>query len=145
MATYTRRVELNYTPAQLFDLVVDVERYPEFIPWVIAIRLRRRAGDKMWTDFTVGVGPLCKRFSTVAVLERPHRVAISSHDSMFERFEQRWVFESLTKTTTRAEYRVDFRFKSFLLQALMDLSFPERADAIVAAYVRRARHLYGAP
>ena len=84
----------NYTPAQLFDLVVEVERYPDFLPWVLAAKVFRRKGSTMWTDLTMGAGPLQKRFTTVAQLDRPHRVEISSHDAMFERFEQQWTFEA---------------------------------------------------
>ena len=143
MAKYTHRAHLKYTPVQLFDLVVDVERYPEFIPWTIATRVRRRTEQTIWTDFTVGVGPLRKHFSTVATLERPHRITISSRDPMFERFEQKWTFDQLAEGGTDVQYHVDFKLRSLLLQKFMDLSFSDRANAIVSAYIRRARRLYG--
>jgi len=145
MATYSHRLHLKYTAAQLFDLVADVERYPEFIPWMVTTRVRRRTDQNIWTDLTIGTGPIRKRFSTVATLDRPHKISIVSHDPLFERFEQKWTFEDLTEGGTNVEYHVEFRFKSFLLQALMDLSFADRAAAIVSAYTRRARRLYGTP
>ena len=144
MVTYTHRARLKYTPDQLFDLVANVERYPEFIPWMIATRVRRRTDQAIWTDLTVGTGFLRKQFSTVARLDRPHGIAISSHDPMFARFEQRWTFDPLAEGGTDIQYDVDFRFKSFLLQALMDVGFADRASAIVTSYIRRARRLYGA-
>jgi coenzyme Q-binding protein COQ10 len=81
----------------------------------------------------------------VATLDRPHRIAITSDDPLFERFEQKWTFEDSLEGGTDIEYYTDFQFRSFLLQALMDLSFVDRADAIVSAYARRARRLYGVP
>ena len=144
MVTYTHRARLKYTPDQLFDLVANVERYSEFVPWMIATRVRRRTDQAIWTDLTVGTGFLRKQFSTVARLDRPHRIAISSHDPMFARFEQRWTFDPLAESGTDIQYHVEFRFKSFLLQALMDVAFADRASAIVTAYIRRARRLYGA-
>ena len=144
MATYTHRAHLKYTPEQMFDLVANVEKYPEFIPWMIATRVRRRTDEAIWTDLTVGTGFLRKQFSTVARLDRPHGLTISSHDPMFERFEQRWTFGQLAEGGTDVRYQVDFRFKSLLLQALMDVGFADRASAIVTAYIRRARRLYGA-
>ena len=145
MATYSHKLRLKYTPAQLFDLVADVERYPEFMPWTITTRVRRRTNWVIWTDLTIGTGIIRKRFSTVATLDRPHRIAITSDDPLFERFEQKWTFEDLLEGGTDIEYYTDFQFRSFLLQALMDLSFVDRADAIVSAYARRARRLYGVP
>jgi coenzyme Q-binding protein COQ10 len=143
MATYSHRAHLKYTPDQIFDLVVDVEKYPEFIPWMIATRVRRRTDQAIWTDLTVGMGLLRKQFSTIARLDRPRGLTISSQDSMFERFEQRWTFDPLPEGGTDVRYHVDFRFKSVLLQTLMDVGFADRASSIVTAYIRRARRLYG--
>jgi coenzyme Q-binding protein COQ10 len=143
MAIYCHRTHSKYTPAQLFDLVADVERYPEFIPWMVATRVRRRTEQRIWTDLTIGTGPLRKQFSTVATLDRPRRITISSDDPMFKRFEQKWTFDSSVGEGTDVEYRVDFAIRSFVLQALMDVTFADRAAAIVSAYTRRARQLYG--
>ena len=60
MTTYTERQRLRYTPSQLFDLIVDVERYPEFMPWIVDSRVRRRVDNVMNTELTVGAGPLRK-------------------------------------------------------------------------------------
>jgi coenzyme Q-binding protein COQ10 len=144
MATYSHRAHLKYTPEQMFDLVANVEKYPEFIPWMIATRVRRRTDEAIWTDLTVGTGPLRKQFSTIARLDRPHGLTISSHDPMFERFEQKWTFGQLAEGGTDIRYHVDFRFKSLPLQTLMDVGFADRASAIVTAYVRRAHRIYGA-
>jgi len=145
MSHYVQRRRLDYTAAQLFDLVVDVERYPEFIPWMIATRVRRRSARNIWTDLTVGLGPLRKQFSTIATLDRPHKLSITSTDPQFVKFEQRWTFAALAAGGTDVEYVVDFEFSSRLMQALMDRSFSDRAAAIVSAYVQRAGRIYGAP
>ena len=100
MVTYTHRARLKHTPDQMFDLVANVERYPEFIPWMIATRVRRRTDKAIWTDLTVGTGFLRKQFSTVARLDRPHGIAISSHAPRFARVEQRWTFDPLAEGGT---------------------------------------------
>jgi coenzyme Q-binding protein COQ10 len=143
MTAYSHKLRLKYTAAQLFDLVVDVERYPEFMPWTITTRVCRRTDRVIWTDFTIGTGFIRKRFSTVATLERPHRIAITSQDPLFKTFEQKWTFEDSAEGGTDVEYYTEFQFRSFLLQALFDVSFAERATAIVSAYTRRAHRLYG--
>lgn len=145
MAFRTTRVLLDYSETQLFDLVADVERFPEFVPWVVAARIIRRKGTTIWTDMTMGTGILCKRFTTVALLDRPNRIDITCCDPMFERFEQRWLFEPAANGGTNAEYAVDFRFRSGVLQRLIGASFGERTVATVAAFKRRAQKLYGAP
>ena len=65
MTSRTEHVHLKYTATQLFDLIADVERYPEFLPWVLAARIRRREGQTIWVDMTLGTRFLRRRFSTV--------------------------------------------------------------------------------
>jgi coenzyme Q-binding protein COQ10 len=144
MTTYTERQRLKYPPAQLFDLIVDVERYPEFMPWIVDSRVRRRDDRTMNTELTVGAGPLRKRFSTIAVLDRPHRVDITSRDSMFERFQMRWILQGTTEGGTNIEYYVDFKFRSRVLQMLMTAAFASQTAATMSAFKRRAHYLYGA-
>ena len=143
MAAPTERQHLVYTAPQLFDLVADVERYPEFLPWVIEARIRYRTDSAMLVDMTIRAGRLQKRFSTAAALHRPHRIDISSCDPLFDRFEQRWTFEPTTNGGTNVEYHVDFKFRSRVLQMLMGKSFAGRAMATMSAFERQAHRLYG--
>jgi len=143
MTTYTERQRLKYTPSQLFDLIVDVERYPEFMPWIVDSRVRRRVDNVMNTELTVGKGPLRKRFTTIAVLDRPHRVDISSPDSMFRRFEMHWILQPIAESDTNLEYSLDYQFSSRILQMLMAAALVSQAAATVAAFKRRALYLYG--
>ncbi len=145
MTYFTERIHLKYAATQLFDLIADVERYPEFLPWVLAARISRREGQTIWADMTFGTRFLSRRISTVGLLERPHRITITSDDRMLERFEQRWTFKTAPEGGADVEYRVDLRFRSRLLQALLGGSFVGRAEAMTRAFSRRARRLYDAP
>ena len=145
MSAYAERQHLPYAAPQLFDLVANVERYPEFMPWVVDARIRRRRDNKIAVEMTVGVGPLRKRFSTIATLDRPHRIDISGGHSMFDRFEHRWTFEPAAEGGTNVEYHVDFEFRSRVLQRLMGASLSNQAIATMSAFKRRAHRLYGAP
>jgi coenzyme Q-binding protein COQ10 len=143
MTAYRQRQYLQYAAPQLFDLVADVERYPEFMPWVVGARVRHRRDPAIIVDMTIGLGPLRKRFSTVAVLRRPHRIDIHSDDALFARYEQCWTFEQTAAGGTNVECHVDVELRSRVLQTLMGASFDDRAVATMAAYTRRAHRLYG--
>ena len=145
MTFRTTRVHLDYTATQLFDLVADVEKFPAFVPWVVSAKIIRRKDRTIWTDMTMGTSFLCKRFTTVALLDRPHQIDISCHDPMFDRFEQRWKFEAATKGGTNVEYQLDFRLRSSVMQTVIGPSLGERTIATVSAFKRRAEDLYGAP
>lgn len=141
--SHIERVHLKYKPAQIFDLVADVESYPKFLPWVIDARIFRRRDDTLWVDQTVGTRLIRRRFTTVAKLDRPHTIVISSHDPLFERFAQQWRFKPAREGGTDVEYRIDLQFRSRLLQTLIGASFAERAKTMTDAFRHRARRLYG--
>jgi coenzyme Q-binding protein COQ10 len=143
MTACTQRRHLQYATTQLFDLVADVEAYPEFLPWVKEVDVHQRKDHSIFVSMTVADGPLRRRFSTMAVLDRPHRIEISSCDPIFDRFEQRWTFEPATNGGTNVEYHVDFKFRSRVLQMLMGKSFASRAIATMSAFERQAHRLYG--
>jgi coenzyme Q-binding protein COQ10 len=145
MSAYAERQHLPYAAPQLFDLVANVERYPEFMPWVTEALIRHRRDRTIAVEMTVGVGPLRKRFSTIATLDPPHRIDIASYDSTFDRFEQRWTFEPVVGGGTNVAYHVVFEFRSRMLQTLMGASFSDQAMATMSAFKRRAHRLYDGP
>ena len=144
MTAYTQREHLKYTASQLFALVADVERYPEFMPWVIDAHIQNRKDHTILVDMTIAAGLLRKRFSTVAVLDRPHKIDISSRDPLFDRFGQQWSFKPATEGGTNLEYHVDLKFRSRVLEMLMGASFVDRAVATMSAFEHQAHKLYDA-
>ena len=80
MTSYAERLHLKFTVQQLFDLIADVGRYPEFVPWVLAVQIRGLKGQSLSADMTVGTNLHRRRFSTVAHLGLPHHIDISSRD-----------------------------------------------------------------
>jgi len=142
MSAFTQRQHLNFSAAQLFDLVADVERYPKFMPWVTASRVRHRRDNVMFVEMTVSAGPLRRQFSTVGVLHRPQRIDITSADPIFDRFEQHWLFEPARDDGTDVDYRVDVALRSRILQALLGASFADQAARTMTAFTRRAQQLY---
>jgi coenzyme Q-binding protein COQ10 len=144
MTAYSQHRHLNYTAAQLFDLAADVERFPEFMPWVTQSRITRRKDHTIFVEMTIAAGPLRRRFSTIGVLERPRRIDITSSDPIFSHFEQRWRFEPEADGGARVDYQIDVELRSRLLQMLLGASFGDRAAATMAAFTRRAHQLYDA-
>ena len=131
---HIERHHSRYTPAQLFDLVADVERYPDFVPWVVAARSRPQG------QHPPGRNDHGKAFFTsvpATALDRPHRVNVNSHDPAFERFEHIWTFEPAAEGGTNVEYRV-ISLRSHILQALIGVSFAERSKTMVQAYMLQA-------
>lgn len=138
---------LPYTPRELFDLVADVEKYPEFIDWFVAVQIRHREGNRLDVDQVVRFKGLRQRFTTHATLDAPRRLDIVCHDPPFQRFDQHWAFRPAATAGTIIDYESTLELRSSLLQHAMQALFDEAevAKATVDAFARRAQQIYGKP
>ncbi len=145
MPVHSEKRVLPYTAEQMFDLVVGVERYPEFLAGWLAANIRQRDGDVLYVHQAVGVGFLRLRFSSRAVLIRPERIDIASTDGPFERFEISWQFEPTSDLKCLARFRLSYRLRSSLVEAMTAKFIKQSARTIVANFERRAGQVYGPP
>ena len=139
---------LPYTPEQMFDLVADIEKYCEFLPWVTGAQITERNDDALVADLVIGYGPLHERFTSRVSLDRPHRIEVVGIKGPFKHLENHWTFEPAKADGKRAcsvTFSIDFAFKSFLLQAMMGGLFGRSVDHMVGSFEKRAAETYGKP
>jgi coenzyme Q-binding protein COQ10 len=144
MPTHAEQRLLPYTQEQLFDLVADVERYPEFLPWCLAARIRERSADTITADLLIGFRMVRERFTSRVVLRRPDRIDVSYSDGPFRYLNNHWEFIAQPDEQCLIDFYVDFQFRSRLLQKIIAMLFNEAVKRMVAAFEARARQLYGA-
>jgi coenzyme Q-binding protein COQ10 len=140
----TQRAErlLPYTAEQLFDLAADVERYPEFLPWWISARIRKRLGNEYDTDQVLGLGPLRLTFGSRTILQPPRRIEVTSADFPFRQFRLTWMFEPRPGPACEVTAFSEFELRGFALQRLSDRVLPNSIGDIMAAFEKRAVRLY---
>ncbi len=143
MPSLEARCALAYRPEQLFDLAADVERYPEFLPWWIAARVRKREGNVYCTDQVVGFGPVRERFGSKTVLQRPERIEVTSTDGMFRNFHLTWLFDPLPGNGCEVALAVDLELRSKLIQDVLGRAILRTLGSIMSAFEARAHRLYG--
>jgi coenzyme Q-binding protein COQ10 len=145
MPTHAERRRLPYRPEQLFALVAEIERYPEFLPWCIACRVTRREGDVIWGDLMVGFKVFREKFTSKVTLSAPDRIDVEYIDGPFRYLNNHWLFipEDGGRATT-IDFYVDFEFRSRALQAVVRAAFNEAVKRMVQAFEKRAHQVYGA-
>lgn len=143
MPTHAEIRVLPFTPEQMFDLVADIERYPEFLPWCVAARIRDRNGDTLIADMVIGFKMFRERFTTRDVLDRPRRIDVTYSDGPFKYLNNHWVFEPTDDGGCRVDFYIDFEFHSRILQRLIGVLFNEAVQIMVSSFEKRARALYG--
>lgn len=144
MPTHAQTKFLPYRPDQLFDLVADVARYPEFLPWCLATRVRHREDGFMIADLTVGFKMFRERYTSHVTLERPHAIHVRHLDGPFRYLNNHWRFiAEPDRGGTMIDFYVDFEFRSRVLQAAIGVVFNEAVRLMVSAFERRAAKVYG--
>jgi len=144
MPTHAEQRVLPYTQEQLFALVADIERYPEFLPWCVAARIRERRVDFIDAELVIGFRMFRERFISHVRLDPPSRIDVAYAEGPFRYLDNHWNFERVPGGC-RLDFFVDFEFKSRLLQKVIEMLFGEAVRRMVAAFESRARQLYGKP
>lgn len=143
MPTHAERRILPHTPQQLYDLVADVERYPQFLPWAIACRIRKNVGPVIWADLVIGFKMIRERFTSKVTLNpEALRIDVEYVDGPFHYLNNHWQFEAHPEGCT-VDFFVDFEFKNKVLQTIIGALFNEAVKRMVAAFETRAKQLYG--
>ena len=134
---------LPYTPQQLFDLVVDIDKYPEFLPWCVGARIKERTGNVILADLVVGFKLFREKFTSRVSLN-PDELVIEVEylDGPFRYLNNYWKFTDHPKGC-KIDFFVDFEFRSMILQKTIGVFFTEAVHRMVSAFENRAEALYG--
>ncbi len=144
MLKHIEQRQLPYTPEQMFDLVADVARYQEFLPWCIASRINRRESEGVfYADLVVGYKMLRERFSSKVMIERPHVIQIEYLKGPLKNLKNRWQFIRQPDGSCLIDFSVEFEFSNVALQTLANMFFNEVVKRMVGAFETRAEQLYG--
>jgi coenzyme Q-binding protein COQ10 len=144
MPVHTEKRMLPYAPAQVFDMIADVERYPEFLPWCIACRKTETFDDGFEADLAIGFKMVRERFTSRITLTPPGSIEVSYRRGPFSRLHNEWHFSPAADgKSTEIDFRLEFEFRSRILQKLIGVLFEEAVRRMVSAFEARAAELYG--
>jgi coenzyme Q-binding protein COQ10 len=143
MPRHSEIKHLPYTPEQLFELVGDVRRYDEFLPWVTAVRVRSSTETELVADLIVGFGAFKERFTSRVQKQRPRRILVDYVEGPLKYLQNEWVFEPAAGGGTDVHFSVDFAFKSRIFESLAGAMFDRALRKMTGAFETRAAALYG--
>ncbi|MCB2047151.1 MAG: type II toxin-antitoxin system RatA family toxin [Novosphingobium sp.] len=134
---------LPYSAEQMYDLVADVGRYGEFLPWVIATRVRSDDGHEMIADMLVGFKALREKFASRVIKQRPEEIRVHYIDGPLKDLDNHWKFRPLGPDLCEVDFHVEFEFRSALFEKMAGQYFDKAFRKMVAAFETRAEELYG--
>ncbi len=142
MPRHTETRRLPYTPDQMFMLVGDVARYPDFLPWVSAIRIRSNSETHLVADMIVGFKGLRETFTSKVEKERPSRIRVEYVDGPLKYLRNDWGFRPDGQGGCLVDFSVDFAFKNRVFEALAGQVFDRALRKMIGAFEERAAVLY---
>lgn len=143
MPRRTARTTVPFTASQMYDLVVDMDRYPEFLPWCVRAHKYEIQEKSFKSEMTFAFKGIRETFHTLDKIEPGRKVTISHLSGPFSHLNSKWLFTALPRGST-VDFCIDFHFKSPLLNLTLGPVFAEASRRMVDAFERRARVVYAA-
>lgn len=148
MPTHSEKRRMPYSAQEMYDLIADVQAYPEFLPWCSGARVRSRredgANEIVEADLVISFKVFRERFgSRVILMPDEKKIDVEYLDGPFKYLLNHWKFIPVSDTSCEVDFFVDFEFKSRTLQAIIGVVFGEAMRRIVRAFEARAAALYG--
>lgn len=138
-----RSALVTFSPEQMFDLVIDVERYPLFLPWVAGAELHERSERNLLASMEMSRSGVKERFTTRNEFERPAYMTMQLVDGPFRLLAGRWTFTPIGTAGTRIELEMRFEFANPVVAMLFGKSFEQSCGQLIDAFIARARQIHG--
>jgi coenzyme Q-binding protein COQ10 len=149
MPSFSTRRRVKHSAADMFDLVADVEKYPEFVPLCSALKVRSRTPkeesvETLVADMTVAYKMVRETFTSRVTLDRPNlSILVEYLNGPFSRLQNRWTFHPAGEAACDVEFFIDYEFKSRVLAMLMGAMFDTAFRKFAVAFEQRADKIYG--
>jgi len=145
MTVHAEKRVINHRPEDLYALVADVQKYPEFLPWCLAARIRDKSPISMSADLIIGFNMFRERFTSFVDLDVDNlEITVKYAEGPFKHLTNRWRFVD-HPDGCEIDFYVDFEFNSRLLQSVIETLFTEAVKRMVRAFETRADILYKKP
>ncbi|WP_420605230.1 type II toxin-antitoxin system RatA family toxin [Novosphingopyxis sp.] len=143
MPRHSEKRRMPYAPGQMYDLVADVKRYPEFLPWVLAMRVRKEDESETIADMVVGFKAIRETFTSKVVKTPKLKIHVEYIEGPLQYLRNDWSFDSDGEGGCLVHFEVDFAFRNRLFQSLAGQFFEKALMRMIGAFETRAEALYG--
>jgi coenzyme Q-binding protein COQ10 len=144
MPSHSESRIVPYSSEQLFDLVLDIEKYPEFLPWCLGARINERSKSDLDADVLVGYKMFREKFSSRVHFTRSKEIEVEYLKGPMRHLHNKWVFMDMKSNQCKVDFYVDFTLKSKLFESFVDQFFQKALVKMINAFEARAIEVYGA-
>ncbi len=142
MIRHTDQKILPYSQKQLYELVADIECYPEFLPWCKKSVIQQKQGDKLFAELTIGYKFFHESYLSEVILTPPTKISVQYAKGPLKHLKNQWTFKSLTEKSCQVNFELEFELQSFFLQKMTEGLFTTIMHQMLNAFEVRAKQLY---
>lgn len=142
MTSINRSALVEYSAEQMFDLVNDIEHYPQFMQGCVSAKVLSQSDTELVGELRLAKAGISQQFTTRNTLLRPERIDMSLVEGGFKNFSSQWTFDALTTNACKVSLSMEFEFKSGLMGFTAEKLFSSSANNLVDAIVQRAHEVY---
>lgn len=142
MTQINKTAHVPYSAEQMYQLVNDIEKYPDFLPWCSNVRVLRQMDSQVEAQISMELGKLRQSFTTRNTREPPARLRMDLIEGPFQHLHGRWAFDP-DGSGCRVSLQMDFEFKNTLARLTLGGAFNKIVNSLMSAFVQRAHQLYG--
>lgn len=143
MSSVSKTAVVPYTPVQMYDLVNDIESYPEFLPGCTGASVHHRTETGLTASVSLATGRIKQTFTTENTMQPGRRIDVRLISGPFSHLNGSWTFEPVGGSLCRIELQMNFEFKNRLLKMTLSPVFNQFLSKLVGAFVERAETIYG--
>jgi coenzyme Q-binding protein COQ10 len=142
MPSHVEKRVVPYTAQQMFELVADIEKYPDFLPWCLAARIQSSHEEVIIADLLIGYKFLRESYASQVTLQKFSSIRVTYQNGPLKYLHNSWQFKDLKNNSCEIDFYVDFSFKSSLFEKAITLFFNQAVQLMMCAFEERARKLY---
>ncbi|OGT53869.1 MAG: ubiquinone-binding protein [Gammaproteobacteria bacterium RIFCSPHIGHO2_12_FULL_41_15] len=143
MSIIKKMATVPHTIEQMYQLVDEIQYYPEFVPWCKDVKIFKRTDDEVRASLTFVKGAMKKSFTTSNRLQPHKMIEIRLVNGPFKRLEGFWQFETVADNHCQVTLFLDFEFSSGLMASFFSPLFHSVANRLVDTFCQRAKKIYG--
>ena len=143
MANVQKSLLIQHSAQRMYDLVIDIEKYPEFLPWCGGVEIFQSTPELMEAKININFKGVKQYFHTKNFQKAPTNIDMTFVSGPFKKFEGHWIFTSLAEDACKIEFSLHYEFSNFVLDKLIGPVFSVIATTFVNGFVKRANDLYG--
>jgi ribosome-associated toxin RatA of RatAB toxin-antitoxin module len=143
VSSVSKSAVVPYTAEQMYNLVNDIDAYPEFLPWCTGAVVHSRAENRLTASVSLATGKLKQTFTTENRMQPGQRIDVTLISGPFKHLQGYWKFENTDSKFCRIELNMDFEFKNTLLKLTLSAVFNQFMNSLVGSFTNRAKQIYG--